>query len=250
MNSKRVVAFVVVILVLAIFSILYPNTTGKAVSQEYAKEKAILLRVVDGDTIEVTGPILGNNTHIRLLGINTPEKKMPFANESAQFLKQFENQTIELLRDLEDTDKYQRKLRYLFFDGRPLNIEILERGLASSYMTSGLKYENALLRAENYSREHGIGLWEKSTERCAGCISLIDLNATAEFFIIKNSCDFDCALAGWFVKDAGRNTFWLKPLASMQQQSFNSSSVWNNDADSFFMFDGSGKLVIFFQYSS
>ena len=243
-KPKRLFVFFLVIFLLSIFSLIYPTLTGETISSRYAKEDAILLRVIDGDTIET------NLGKVRLLGINTPEKNMPYSNESKNLLRQFENQSIELLRDLEDKDMYGRMLRYLFYETRLINIEILERGFASAYMTFGLRYEEELLRAESYSRKYSLGIWEKSQDACTACISLVELNATAEFFIIKNSCNFVCNLQGWFVKDTGRNLFWLRLIASGEQQTFNSSkSVWNNDGDSFFMFDNKGKLVIFSRYS-
>lgn len=244
MKYFRLLIFFIIIIGLSVFSIIYPKLTGRAIEPEYEKESAMLIRVIDGDTIETD---LGK---VRLLGINTPEKKMPFSNESKEFLKEFENKTIQLLRDKEDTDKYNRKLRYLFYNNRFLNIEILENGFASSYMTKNLKYEKEILRTEEYARKSGLGIWQKSQEKCAeeNCIKLEELNETAEYFIIKNICGFSCILEGWFVKDAGRNTFWLKTIKPNEEQIFNSSSVWNNDADNLFMFDKKGKLVIYYSY--
>jgi len=72
MKNKRFFIFILIILALSILSIYYPKLTGNATQTQvnYEKETAILNRVVDGDTIEVTGPIIGNKTHLRLLGIN------------------------------------------------------------------------------------------------------------------------------------------------------------------------------------
>jgi endonuclease YncB( thermonuclease family) len=85
MKSKRLFIFFLVIILISIFSVIYPKLTGHVIkSEEYTKEEAILLRVIDGDTIEV---LLNNEkTSIRMLGINTPEKKMPFSGEGKNFL--------------------------------------------------------------------------------------------------------------------------------------------------------------------
>ena len=249
MKSKRILAFFLVIFLLAILSIFYPqlqNLTGHATQQETSKEQAILLRVIDGDTIEIN-----SSEHIRLLGINTPEKKMPFSNESKSFLEQFVNKTILLEKDKEDTDKYQRKLRYIYFENRFLNQEILELGLANSYYSDDLKYKTLLLNSESQARSLKIGVWTQSQDSCSSCIYLKTLNATGEFFIIGNNCSFYCELNGWFVKDAGRNTFYLKPLFANREEIYyskNNSSIWNNDQDQFFMFDKKGYLVIFYSY--
>ena len=263
MAKNRILAFFLVILALALLAYYYPQIqekiglTGHVSQNVYPKEIAVLDRVIDGDTIVVTGPVIGNQTHIRLLGINTPEKKMPFSSQAADFLKQFINQTIILERDNEDIDKYDRKLRYAYNEDetRFLDQEILEQGLANSYYTAGLKYEQQLLNAETQARNLEVGLWTKSNETCAihDCLSLEELNYTGEFFILKNNCDYDCFIQGWFVKDAGRNVFKLGNFQPHEEKAYpskNNTNIWNNDGDRFFMFDKSGYLVLFYQYSN
>jgi micrococcal nuclease len=267
MGAKRIIIFLLIMLLLSIFSIYYPSInklTTHAIKEEikenYPKEQAILEIVIDGDTIEAK---TGNETwKIRLLGINTPEKKMPFSNESSNFLKQFENKTIVLERDFEDTDKYDRKLRYIFYQDenvngkgfkRFINLEILENGFANSYYTDSLKYEKELLRAEAQAKNFEKGIWSKSQEVCSqeNCIRLVELNCTGEFFVIKNTCSFNCDMNGWFVKDAGRNTFYLSSLLAEEEKTYfskNKKEVWNNDHDKFFIFDENGFLVLFYEY--
>jgi len=252
MKAKRLLIFFLVIILLSIFSIIYPQLTGQVTKPtEYTKELAILLRVIDGDTIVVSGDTIGNNTHIRMLGINTPEKKMPFCDEAKNFLAQFENKTIFLLRDKIDTDQYKRKLRYVFFEDRLLNKEILENGFANAYMLDDLKYAEEFSLAEKTARLNEVGIWTKSSDVCADCIVLKELNATKEFFVLENNCDFDCTLDGWFVKDAGRNTFYLSAIPSGEEEkvfSKNNKSIWNDAGDKFFMFDKSGLLVEYYMY--
>ncbi len=256
MNHRRILVFILIICILSLISIYAPKFNGltaNTVKQEYEKEQAVLVRVIDGDTIVVSGDKIGNETHIRVLGVNAPEKKMPFSNEAKAFLEQFVNKSIILLRDTEDTDKYQRKLRYVFYGDRFLDLEILQNGFANSYYTQGLEYERELLDAETQARNSELGIWQKSTELCSiqNCIQLKELNQFEEFFTITNVCSFDCSLDSWFVKDAGRNTFYLTPLAANQEQTYNSknnASIWNNDHDRLFMFDESGKLVLFYEY--
>ena len=103
MRLKRIAAFFLIIFLLSIFSYFYPKLTGESIEDnEYEKETTFVNRVIDGDTIETD---IGT---IRLLGINTPEKKMPYYQEAKDFLKQIENKTIDILRDNEDEDKYNR----------------------------------------------------------------------------------------------------------------------------------------------
>jgi micrococcal nuclease len=249
MHLKRLFIFILVISLLGILAYFYPEPSGHVV-KNYGQEEAVLLRVIDGDTIEVTGPEIGEKTHVRLLGINTPEKNMPFSNESKKFLSQFVNKTIILERDFEDTDKYDRKLRYLLYNEDLINTQILESGFANSYYTPGLKYEKELLNAESQAKNLGIGIWTHSNEKCSSCIILRDLNYTSEFFTIANNCSFNCSLSGWFVKDAGRNTFYLSSLNPHAEKTYSSNNkeIWNNEGDRFFMFDKEGYLVLFYKY--
>jgi micrococcal nuclease len=254
MKIKGLIVFFLVIILLSIIAIYYPSTTSRAISikENYAPEEAKLLRVIDGDTIEVLSK---NNTKqsIRLLGINTPEKGMPFSDEAASFLRKFVNKTIVLERDKEDTDKYKRKLRYIFYNSSFLNLEIVENGFANIYYTRGLKYENKFISAEKQARNLEIGFWKTSQEKCStnNCLSLKELNYTAEYFIIKNKCNYVCELEGWFVKDAGRNVIYLSSMNSGEEKTYNSGTgkdLWNNNGDKFFLLDKKGFIVLFFEY--
>lgn len=250
MKIKRLLIFILIIILLSLFSVYYPKIqgmTGKAVEEYYPKEQAILERVIDGDTIVYR---IDNISYTaRLLGINTPEKNMPAYGEAKNFLKEFENKSVELQRDKDDIDLYKRKLRYLFYENQILNTRILELGLANSYYTSGLRYENSLLEAESLARKNEIGIWKKSNQTCSSCILLNNLNAINESFTISNICGFDCSLEGWFVKDAGRNTFKLSPLLHGEKQTyFSKKDIWNNNGDKFFIFDREGFLVLYYEY--
>jgi endonuclease YncB( thermonuclease family) len=74
MAAKRFLIFLFVILLLGLLSFFYPQIqelTGQAAtstSTEYPKEPAVLIRVVDGDTIHAL--VNGEDQTIRMLGIN------------------------------------------------------------------------------------------------------------------------------------------------------------------------------------
>lgn len=257
MSFKRVLTFLLVIFLLGLLSYSYPNIqelTGQATSTdtEYPKEPATLIKITDGDTIHVL--INGEDLTIRMLGINAPEKNMPLANASKEFLEQFLNQTVYLQRDKEDEDKYYRKLRYVFAENgsRNLNIELLELGFVNSYIFENLAYEEELLRAESQARNLRLGIWKKSEEECASCIILNQLNAKDEFFIIQNTCGFSCELDGWFAKNSGRSSFWLDPINAGEARNYSSEilsrEVWSNLHDKFFIFDSEGELAYYYEY--
>lgn len=247
--GKRLVIFSLIIVLLALLAFYWPDLqsllTGKFIdnSIDYEPEIAFVNNIVDGDTIKTD---IGE---IRFLGVNTPERGKPYYGEAKDYLKQIENKSIEVLRDFEDIDKYGRKLRYVFYENRFINAEILQEGLATSFMIKGLKYEDKLKNAEEFAKNNEIGLWEKSDDKCADCIELAELNPEEEFFIIENKCNFECNLEGWLVKDDANHFFKLNNLHLYEQQRYDSkTSVWNDDGDRFFMRDKNGKLVIFYEY--
>jgi micrococcal nuclease len=242
MKLKRISIFLLILLILGALSYYKTPTTGNVIINN-SLETTKVLKVIDGDTLETE---LGT---IRLLGINTPEKNFHGYEQAKQFLKPLENQTIQLQKDKENKDKYNRFLRYAIYNNRNLNIEIAEHGLATIYMTKDLALEEKFQRAQQQAKQAQLGLWQQSNNKCSQCISLIELDPQNEFFILKNICTKTCNLAGWYAKDAGRNIFHIPNLESNQQITINSTKhVWNNDHDEFFLRDENGLLVIYYSY--
>mgnify|MGYP002831497502 CR=1 FL=1 len=153
---KRIIIFFSVILGLVLLSIFYPYLTGerKIIAVDYEKESCFVNRIIDGDTL------VCDNETIRLLGIDTPEKGEEYYQEAKDYLMIVNNKEIEILRDWDDLGKYYRKLRYVFYENRLINIELIEQGLAIAYYHEDLKYEEKLLGAEEFARESCFGIWE------------------------------------------------------------------------------------------
>jgi endonuclease YncB( thermonuclease family) len=239
---KRLGVFVLIVVLLGLLSV-YLESRDRVV-EDYERESVFVSRVIDGDTIE-----LENGERVRLLGVNTPERGKDYYEGAKDFLMVIEDSDIEILRDWEDLDKYDRKLRYVFYDDRFLNVEILERGFGTSFMIDGLKYGEKFEKGEKFAMTNEIGLWAKSLDFCADCIWLVELNPVEEFFILENVCDFDCSLDGWSVKDNANHFFKLEFLRAGDVVRIESKSkIWNNDGDRFFMRAGDGGLVLFYEY--
>jgi len=70
-------------------------------------------RVVDGDTIELL-----DGRKVRLIGVNTPEsttRTEPYGKEASDYTKsQLTGKTAYLEKDVSETDKYGRLLRYVW----------------------------------------------------------------------------------------------------------------------------------------
>lgn len=112
--------------------------------------QAVVTRVVDGDTIDVrwvAGPELPSN-RIRLIGVDTPEihgRSDPFGPEASEFTKKFlDGNTVWLTKDVSETDRYQRALRYVWL--RPPTIDTPTYSEARDHMF------NALLLSEGYAK--------------------------------------------------------------------------------------------------
>ncbi len=129
-----------------------------------ATNSALVVRVIDGDTIE-----LNTGQKLRYIGIDTPElsfRTVPdcLAQEAHFKNKELvEGKTIIMEKDVSETDRYGRILRYVWIDSLFVNKYLVEEGyaLASSYPPD-IKYQDQLQRAEEEARAKNKGLWGNS----------------------------------------------------------------------------------------
>jgi len=84
--------------------------------------------VVDGDTIKT------DSQSIRILGYDTPERGECGYDEASEFLADLlETGTVSLIADSgDDTDKYDRLLRHVLVDGKPVGLSMIEAGKANA----------------------------------------------------------------------------------------------------------------------
>lgn len=131
-------------------------------------EEATVVSVHDGDTIRVI--LDGENVPVRYIGIDAPEvgeDAEPFGDESTAANAEFvAGETVILERDVSETDRYGRLLRYVWLaddDGgwTLVNLELLRLGLARVVVfPPDVKYLDDLFRpAERGARDAGLGMW-------------------------------------------------------------------------------------------
>ena len=121
-----------------------------------------VVRVVDGDTIEIEG-----GEKVRYIGIDTPETVDPrkpvqcFSVEASKKNKELvEGKMVRLEKDITDRDKYNRLLRYIWLDDVLVNLELVKQGFAYSYSyPPDIKYQDQFLKAQQEAREAKRGLW-------------------------------------------------------------------------------------------
>ena len=147
-------------------------------------ETAIVTRVVDGDTIEVEitarteGPgageaAIGEEYDVRLIGIDTPESVKPdspvecFGKEASDAAKALlEDEEVTLVKDVEETDRYDRLLRYVYLGDEMANARLVVNGYAAAYTyPPNVRHADLFVGLEADARENDRGLW--SSEACA-----------------------------------------------------------------------------------
>lgn len=129
------------------------------------REVATVVRVVDGDTVHVR--LQGREFTVRYIGIDTPETVDPrrdvqcYGREATAYNASLvSGKTVELEKDVSETDRYGRLLRYVYVDGRMVNEELVRGGyaFATSYPPD-VKYQDRFRALEAEARAKGVGLW-------------------------------------------------------------------------------------------
>lgn len=125
-------------------------------------EIAKVVNIVDGDTIK-----LENGKVVRYIGIDTPETVHPskpvqcFGKEASAKNKQLiEGKEVRLVKDVSETDKYGRLLRYVYIGDTFVNDYLVRNGYAhSSTFPPDVKYQDQFKKAEEEARTNKLGLW-------------------------------------------------------------------------------------------
>ena len=141
---------------------LMGSETGSDVVLESESELVEVVRVIDGDTLEVD-----NGNVVRLLGIDSPEQGNCYYGEAKQALNELVlGRNIRLEKDIFGTDRFNRLLRYVFVPEGDftndvfVNDELLERGFADTlFMSNSGKYNDILIHSRNEAVTDERGMW-------------------------------------------------------------------------------------------
>ncbi|MGD9275610.1 MAG: thermonuclease family protein [Candidatus Pacearchaeota archaeon] len=266
MEKKNQIYFLV-LLILILFTINYPylnSMVERSLSGDRVVNvtRVIVTRVIDGDTIEIE-----TGEHIRLLGINTPEKGEEYSNEAKEFLEgEILGREVELVFGRDKYDKYKRILAYVYLGNENVNQEIVEAGFANYYFPSGKdNYYEDFRSAWKNCLNKKINLCEKSEDICADCIELKKFDYKSEILVFYNKCSFDCDLTNWGIKDEGRKHFSFEDFileagkkvevkvgegGNTQSEIFwgREDYVWTDSGDTMFLRDDKNKLVLWKSY--
>ena len=144
--------------------------SSPTVSAQPVDTTAVVLKVVDGDTIDIRDDNRGR-LRVRLLGIDTPETKKPgytvgcWGPEATEFANStLLGQRVALVPDptQDSTDRYGRTLAHLVrTDGWDYSVEAARAGAAHSYIYGGnpVSHHDAIEAAETEARDARRGLW-------------------------------------------------------------------------------------------
>lgn len=127
--------------------------------------EAEVVRVIDGDTIEVR--LDGRIQTVRYLGIDAPEidwnhgQHQAYALEAAQANRELvAGKRVRLEFDTTPFDIYGRLLAHVFVDAVHVNYRLIEGGYAQVFFVSpNLRYHTEFLAAQREACLFGRGLW-------------------------------------------------------------------------------------------
>lgn len=159
-----------------------PNGDDPA-SPDKPGEKALVTRVIDGDTFEVHYEDGGSDI-VRMLGMDTPEVSrrfqdprefgIPDTRRGREWLFMWGGKATEYTTDVLtpgksirlETDEqagvrdpYDRLLAYVHVEDTTLNEELLKRGLARVYTGETFAREEAYLAIEDEAKYYERGIW-------------------------------------------------------------------------------------------
>ncbi len=141
---------------------------GDGVSEPFisaaSTSTATVLDVVDGDTIVVS--IDGREETVRYIGIDTPE---PYregepecgSHEATEFNRDLvAGKTVGLVSDVEDRDRYDRLLRYVYVGDRMINRELIAAGLATPLtIRPNITHQKTFVTLANEAKASKRGSW-------------------------------------------------------------------------------------------
>jgi len=147
-------------------------------------ESATIERVVDGDTLvvritgRIDGPglgdaVVGRSYRVRLIGIDTPESVDPrrpvecFGREAGHAMSALvAGRSVRLVKDVEETDRYERLLRYVYMEAEMVNARLVANGYAHAYTyPPNIRWSELFVQLQSDARDGDRGLWSPDTCR-------------------------------------------------------------------------------------
>lgn len=119
---------------------------------------AKVVRVIDGDTIEVLTAD-NHKIRIRLADIDAPELGQPYSTKSKQYLASLIDKKQVLIKD-KGLDIYQRTLAIIFYHQKNINEIMVKNGYAWAYRINKIATNQRIARFQSQAKQQKIGLWQ------------------------------------------------------------------------------------------
>jgi len=140
----------------------WPTATPASLLPRQGWQKAQVVRVDDGDTIEVV--LHGGTYKVRYIGIDAPELGDLCHREATQFnsyLVMSQEKVVYLEKDISEVDRYDRLLRYVWLIGPDkytmVNGELVAMGYAvAKAYPPDTRYQPFLAQMEQQARQAGL----------------------------------------------------------------------------------------------
>jgi micrococcal nuclease len=150
MVTQTRIAWFLTLTILLVLSTVSCSTTSDEIQ---------VIEVVDGDTIIIEG-----GSRVRYIGVDTPEIYPDIETYGIDAWQAnrglVEGKKIHLGKDVSDTDKYGRLLRYVYVGNILINAELVRLGLAKAKAyPPDIKYQKHLSRMEIGAKENRRGIW-------------------------------------------------------------------------------------------
>ena len=134
-------------------------TPSLIMSTATPRGQALVIRVIDGDTIEIEG-----GERVRYIGMDTPEDtavRECFGEQATRRNRELvEGRSVELERDISETDRFGRLLRYVWVGGEMINEVLVAEGFAlAATFPPDVKYQESFVELQELARSSGLGLW-------------------------------------------------------------------------------------------
>ena len=132
----------------------------------------MVLRVIDGDTIEVR-LANGDRERVRYIGIDAWEmSERPHGDHGLTANRELvSGKDVRLVRDRTDRDRFGRLLRYVYVGGRHVNAELIKAGRAKAKnYPPDEKFKTRFSKLETQARRLGRGCWAEQAVESADAL--------------------------------------------------------------------------------
>ena len=145
-------------LIVSLFIACAASTTDSGVLDPGPIKEAQVVRVIDGDTLDVL--IVGTKHRVRLFGVNTPERGERCYEAATERTRHLSGDMVRVEPGPRSEDRYGRSLFYLYTgSGESIDATLIQEGLATAWTRDG-QYRDLLVNLEQEARRQGTGcLW-------------------------------------------------------------------------------------------